>query len=427
MVGMLLTVGLSGCMQEGANRPPEAQQAIRLYDTVWQRLKQDYLHPDMNHQDWERWRHRYDAFVMTQEDAYVAIDTMIASLGDPYTRFLTPKQVTEQSQSIAAELFGVGIQVSKRQGRVVVVTPIEGSPAKRAGLMAGDIVLKVDNQPTDNLSVEETVSRIRGAKGTKVSITVLRHLEPSAGQAQAPEKTMKKVFTLIRDKISVQSIYTHTLPKHPQIGYIQITSFIAENTAEETLKALEKLGPKQAYIIDLRENYGGLLSEAVNIADMFLAKGLILKVNERNPMNSRDLDASPPIFTDKPIVLLTNESSASSSEIFAGALKDNQRAILVGQTTFGKGIVQRIETLPSETGVNITVAQYLTPNGTDIHHKGIAPHVKVDLTQARWRPLLQALKRSPDLLERAPDQYDPFIVTALETLQTQFPQAMQAP
>lgn len=402
----------AGCQEELSGKPPEVQQAIRLYDTVWSRLKHDYLHADMNHQDWNRWRHKYDAMLHSSEDAYVAIDTMIASLGDPYTRFLTPKQVTEQSQSIAAELFGVGIQVSRRHGRIVIITPIDHSPAKRAGIMAGDIVLKVDNQPTDNLSVEETVSHIRGPKGTKVTITLLRKANPALGT----KKDEKIIYTLLRDKISVQSIYTRKLPKHPDVGYVQITSFIAENTAEETLKALESLGNKRAYIIDLRENYGGLLSEAVNIADMFLSHGRILKVNERNPLHSRDLDAAPPIFTDKPLVVLTNESSASSSEILAGALKDNQRAMLVGETTFGKGIVQRIETLPAQTGINITVAQYLTPNGTDIHHKGIEPNIKVELANPRWKPLLQTLRRSPELLEVAPDQYDPFIVTALEAL-----------
>ncbi len=340
----------------------------KLYDRVWKILKADYVDQTYNHQDWNIWRHRYDEYLTTRDDAYKAIETMVTSLGDRYTRFLDRKAFEEEKESIEAELTGVGIQIGlDKSGQVIIIAPIEGTPGALADLRPNDLILEIDNKNTSGLSIEEAAKMIRGPVGTQVTLEVKREKEK-----------FKKTIT--RAVIPIKAIPDGQAKIiFDDLGYIRLSTFISKDTVEELLNAMDALDSKaQGYIIDLRNNPGGLLNNAMVISDMFLNEGVIVSTVSRNgyvsSFNSRNISS-----TDKPLVLLVNSNSASASEIFSGALRDNGRADIVGSKTFGKGLVQAINKLGDGSGINVTIAKYLTPNKTDINKKGIEPDYKVDL------------------------------------------------
>ncbi len=345
----------------------------KLYDRVWTIIQNDYVDKTYNYQNWEIWRHRYDDYLKTREDSYKAIETMIASLGDRYTRFLDRKAFEEEKESIEAELTGVGIQIGlDQEGRVVIIAPIEGTPGANADLRPNDLILEIDGKNTSGLSIEQAAKMIRGPVGTSVTLSVERDKEK-----------FKKTIT--RAVIPIRAIPDgQVLTIFGDIGYIRLSTFISKDTVQELLDALEKLDTSaKGFIIDLRNNPGGLLNNAMVISDMFLDGGIIVSTVNKNgyvtSFGSRLIDS-----TDKPVVLLVNSNSASASEIFAGALRDNGRADIVGSTTFGKGLVQAINKLGDGSGVNVTIAKYLTPNKTDINKKGIEPDYKVDLDKVDY-------------------------------------------
>jgi carboxyl-terminal processing protease len=342
----------------------------QLYDEVWRLINLKYVDQTDNSQDWNIWRHKYDNVLKTKEDAYVAIDTMLASLNDPYTRFLDPKEFAEETSSIKGSLQGIGIQIGMKDGNLVVIAPIEGSPAAKAGMLTDDLILEIDGVSTKGITIDKAADKIRGDKGTQVTLLVKR-------------KDELKKFTITRDEIEIKSVSLKTPieTKIPDsIQYIRLSSFISKNAASEVLNILRTTSrTKKGYILDLRSNPGGLLTNAILMSDMFLQGGGIVSTVDRNGYKDTTRAAKYRI-TDKPLVILVNKGSASASEIFSGAMKDNGRAILVGEQTFGKGLVQEINRLSDDAGVNITIQKYLTPNGTDIHKKGITPDVEVKLT-----------------------------------------------
>jgi carboxyl-terminal processing protease len=340
----------------------------RLYEKVWNIIRSDYVDPTYNNQNWNIWRHRYDKYIKTENDAYKAIETMVASLGDRYTRFLDKKAFSEEKESIEAELTGVGIQIGlDKSQRVIIIAPIEGTPGSQADLRPNDLILEIDGENTSGLSIEEAAKRIRGPVGTKVVLTVQR-------EQQKLKKTIK------RDRIPIKSIPDGQAKLiFDDIGYIRLSTFISKDTVGELLAAFAKLDiDAKAYIIDLRNNPGGLLNNAMVISDMFLPSGTIVStVNRDNYVSS--FGARKVVTTKKPLMVLINGNSASASEIFSGAMRDNNRAKLVGTTSFGKGLVQAINKLKDGSGLNVTIAKYLTPNKTDINKKGIKPDYEVKL------------------------------------------------
>lgn len=352
----------------------------KLYDKVWKIIKSDYVDQHYNYQDWDIWRHRYDEYLKTREDATVAIATMVASLGDRYTRFLDRKAFEEEKESIEAELTGVGIQIGlDKSGRVVIIAPIEGTPGANADLRPNDLIVEIDGKNTSGLSIEEAAKMIRGPVDTQVTLTIKREDDKF-------EKTITRAVIPIKAIPDGQAKIIFD-----DIGYVRLSTFISKDTVQELLTAMDDLDPKaKGYIIDLRNNPGGLLNNAMVISDMFLNDGIIVSTVNKNgyvsSFNSRKI-----VSTEKPIVLLVNSNSASASEIFSGALRDNARAAIVGTTTFGKGLVQAINKLGDGSGVNVTIAKYLTPNKTDINKKGIEPDHEVklkkldyDLSRGPW-------------------------------------------
>lgn len=343
-----------------------------LYDKVWVLINNKFVDQSNNGQDWLRWRHKYDDKIKTNEDAYVAIDTMLASLNDPYTRFLDPKEFAEETNSIKGSLKGIGTQIAIRDGKLVVVAPIENSPAEKAGIKSDDEILEINGQSTKGITVDKAADNIRGEKGTTVNLLIKRK-----GEAKP------LTFIIVRDEIEVKSVSTNPpmdTPVPSNIQYVRLSSFISQNAGKEIGELLMENRSKQGYIIDLRSNPGGLLTNAIVIANMMLKGGVIVSTVDRDGYKET-ARATNEIVTTKPVVILVNKGSASASEILSGAMKENCRATIVGTQTFGKGIVQEINKLPEGSGVNITIQRYLTPNGNDIHKKGVTPDVVVELTE----------------------------------------------
>ena len=348
-----------------------AYTPVDLYDQVWRLINTKFVDQTNNAQDWDKWRHKYDNQIVTNDDAYVAINTMIASLNDPYTKFLDPKEFAEETSSIKGSLKGIGIQIAVKDGKLTVIAPIEDTPAEKAGLKADDEILEIDGKSTKGITVDKAADQIRGKEGTQVNLLIKRKdCEP-------------KLYSITRAEIEIKSI-PQKIPeniKMPEdISYIRLSSFISRNAAGEFRSILENSAGKKGFIIDLRSNPGGLLSNAIYISDMFLDGGIIVSTVDRAGYKETQR-ATKGYVTNKPVVVLINKGSASASEIFSGAMKDNRRAVIIGEQSFGKGLVQEINKLPYEAGINITIQKYLTPNGTDINKKGITPDIVVKLTE----------------------------------------------
>ena len=349
----------------------QASTPVELYDNVWRLINSKYVDQTNNEQDWDKWRHKYDNVLKTDEDAYVAIDTMVASLNDPYTKFLNPKDFAEETSSIKGSLKGIGIQIGVKDGKLMVIAPIEDTPAEKAGLLADDEILSIDGKSTKGITVDKAAEQIRGEEGTQVKLLIKR------------KDTEPKEYTITRAEIEIKSISQKvpeniTMPR--DISYIRLSSFISRNASKEFAQILTNSPDKKAFIVDLRSNPGGLLSNAIYISDMFLDGGAIVSTVDRDGYKETS-KATRGVLTTKPVVILLNKGSASASEIFSGAIKDNKRGVLIGTQSFGKGLVQEINKLPNSAGINITIQKYLTPNGTDIHKKGITPDIVVELKE----------------------------------------------
>jgi carboxyl-terminal processing protease len=304
--------------------------------------------------------------VDTQKMIEAAIQGMVHSL-DPHSSLLPPDALKELQIDTHGEFTGIGIHVTMRNNLVTVISPIEGTPAYRAGIKAGDKIVKVDGTPTEDL--RDAVKRMRGPKGTTVDITILRQ-----GASEPLE------FSLVRDVIPIYSVKAELLK--PGYGYVWITNF-RENTTDDLIEALDALEsadvPMKGLVLDLRDNPGGILNQAIEVSDLFLEEGEILSIKGRDGRNTKVFKAhSDEVKRDYPIVVLINGGSASASEIVAGALQDQKRALILGTTSFGKGSVQTVETLRDGYGLKFTIARYYTPSGRSIQAKGVEPDVVVE-------------------------------------------------
>jgi len=296
-----------------------------------------------------------------------AIQGMVGSL-DPHSQFLPPEAFEDLQVDTKGEFGGIGIVITMRDGVPTVISPIQGTPAYRAGIKAGDMIIKVDGESTKELMLWESVRKMRGPKGTEVVITIFR---------QGSQETLD--FTLVRDIIPIESVKWVVLK--PGYGYIWITNF-QDNTTdklEAALKELESLDPPmKGLILDLRDNPGGLLNQAVSVSDLFLEEGNIVSIKGRQKKNTKKFRATPnDVARDYPMVVLINGGSASASEIVAGALQDHNRALILGTTSFGKGSVQTVESLRDGYGLKFTIALYYTPNDRSIQAQGIEPDIEV--------------------------------------------------
>ena len=352
-----------------------------VIDQTWQIVFRDYLDINGKYTP-ERWRTLRRQVLSksygSTKESYEAIRGMLASLDDPYTRFMDPREFKEMQIDTSGELTGVGIQLSldKETKELIVVSPIEGSPASRAGVMPKDVILSIDGKSTKGMSTEDAVKLIRGQAGSTVTLQLRRD--------------GKVVDTpLVRARIELHAVdsQVNTSADGTRIGYIRLKQFNA-NAAKDMADALKKLEGEnvQGYVLDLRSNPGGLLMASITIARQWLDEGVIVSTKTRDGIEDTKR-ANGRSLTQKPLVVLVNEGSASASEILSGALQDNHRAVVVGEKTFGKGLVQSVRGLSDGSGMTVTIAKYLTPNGRDIHKHGIDPDVRAKLTAAEAQKL----------------------------------------
>ncbi|WP_413682637.1 S41 family peptidase [Prochlorococcus sp. MIT 1011] len=344
-----------------------------IIDQVWQIIYRDFLDYSGKYkaEDWIKLRKEILSIkYFDNEDAYVAIKDMLTGLDDPYTRFLDPKELNEMRIDTTGELMGVGIQISLDQvtKQIVVVSPIEGTPAFLAGIKPKDIIVSIDSKSIEGLSIDSTVKLIRGKKGTKVELGILRDDELLN-------------FSLIRDRIEINVVDSriNNTVLGAKIGYLRLKQFNAKSPKEMSL-SINKLEKQQplGYVLDLRSNPGGLLEASIEIARQWINTGIIVSTKTKDGITDIR-KAKSRALTNRPVVVLIDEGSASASEILSGAIKDNKRGVLVGKKTFGKGLVQSVRSLSDGSGLTVTVAKYLTPSGKDINKNGIKPDIEVDL------------------------------------------------
>ena len=349
-----------------------------LVDEVWQIVQRQYVDGTFNQVDWQAVRKEYlSKSYSNPQDAYKSIREMLKKLEDPYTRFMDPEEFKNMQVDTSGELTGIGITISQdeKTKQLVVIAPIEDTPAFKAGVLAKDIILKIDGKDTKGMDTNQAVSLIRGEAGSQVSLTIVRD-----------GKT--KQFDIKRARIEIHPVkFSQKKTPAGNLGYIRLNQFSA-NAGKEMQTAIKDLENKKVagYILDLRGNPGGLLFSSVDIARMWIDKGKIVSTVERQGEAEKE-EANGKALTTKPLVVLVDKGSASASEILSGALQDNKRATLVGTQTFGKGLVQSVRPLEDGSGLAVTIAHYYTPNGTDINHKGISPDVKVDLTKKQMENL----------------------------------------
>ncbi|MCL6436128.1 MAG: PDZ domain-containing protein [Leptolyngbyaceae cyanobacterium HOT.MB2.61] len=353
----------------------------KFLSEVWRVVDRAYIDDTFNHQNWWLVRERLlKKPLENREQTYEVIQQMLTSLDDPFTRLLKPDQYRSLQTSTSGELTGVGLQIALdgEKGRLRVIAPIAGSPADKAGIQPADTISKIDGVPTEGLSLDEAADRMRGPAGSRVILTVER-------EGRAPSD-----FLVIRDRIALNPVIADLrIVNKPssgepvKIGYIRLSQFNANATAEvaHAISRLENQGA-EAYILDLRSNPGGLLQAGIDIARFWLDQGTIVyTVNRQGVIGS--FEAMAQALTSDPLIVLVNQGTASASEILAGALKDNKRAIIVGEKTFGKGLIQSLFDLSDGSGLAVTVARYETPNHTDINKLGITPDIIIPLDSIR--------------------------------------------
>lgn len=391
-LGLMLSVGTAvrADRETAAEKPlplPLPAEDVRMLVEVLERVRVDYVDDVDEHR--------------LIEDA---IRGMVSSL-DPHSAFLDPEEYREVRISTAGSYSGVGIELVLEDGQVVIVSPIEDSPAYRAGIVSGDVILSVDGAPVDPDSLDDTISRMRGEDGTSVVLGVHR---PGDGTTFS--------LTLVRELVQLASVKSRML--EPGTGYIRVTHF-SETTGRDLKRAALRLkkengGTLQGLILDLRNNPGGLLDAAVEVSDIFLDTGLIVSAEGRVNDARFRMSAQPgDVMDGKPIVVLVNSGSASASEIVAGALQDHGRALLVGSHTFGKGSVQTVMPLSNGRAIKLTTSRYFTPAGRSIHEVGINPDVEV------LREVGDSTVITPAGIPIAED--DPALAVALKTIKEQKP------
>ncbi len=338
----------------------ETYKGLKLFSDVIELIEKNYVDP-----------------VETKDLIQKAIQGMVHSL-DPHSSFLPPEAFEELKVDTKGEFGGIGIVITIQKGVLTVISPIEGTPAYKAGVMAGDRIIKVDGEPTQDLMLWQAVKMMRGPKGTTVVITVVREGAPKPID-----------FKLVRDIIPIESVKSVVLK--PGYGYVRISNF-QENTSADLESALNALETKdeglKGLVLDLRDNPGGLLDQAIDVSDVFLESGEIVSIKGRLKRHTKNYMAHPnTVKQNYPMVVLINGGSASASEIVAGALQDHKRALILGTTSFGKGSVQTVESLRDGYGLKFTIARYYTPNGRSIQAQGIVPdlvlkHQFIDLNAA---------------------------------------------
>ncbi|MES0491287.1 MAG: S41 family peptidase [Leptospirales bacterium] len=348
-----LSIFIAGAWGQLQSKPGHITEAglRELYNTVLHYVENDYVEEIPSRELW-----------------FGAIKGILKATGDPHTRFMTPEEFDDLRNDTRGNFGGLGIEIALRDGILTVISPIEDTPAMRAGLEPGDKIVEIEKETTQGITLIEAVKKLRGKPGSSVNITVVRE-----GEAESLS------FDIIREIIKIK-VVTGGMIEGTKIGYIKLKQFSEPSTRDiaNMVKQLKENGA-ESLILDLRWNPGGLLDAAYKISNIFINEGVIVSTRGRRKAEDQIFQANPrnAIAADMKLVVLVNEGSASASEIVTGAVKDHKRGIVVGTKTFGKGSVQRVLQLPYNTGIALTIQKYYTPSGESIHHKGIMPDHEV--------------------------------------------------
>ncbi|XGV97449.1 MAG: S41 family peptidase [Leptolyngbya sp. BL-A-14] len=373
----VLVTGAASISKSWAEPQPSPKQ---LVDEVWHILDQNYVDGTFNQQDWKAVRQDYlSRNYSSRQSAYKAIQQMVSKLGDRYTEFFEPQAYNALNTEISGNLSGVGLELAadEKTKALTVVAPIEQSPAATAGILPADVITKINGRSTQGMNINDAVKQIKGEAGTQVVLTILRG-------------NQNLTFKLTRANITLNPVsYRTQTTEFGKIGYIRLPEFTQTAPAEmsRAIGALEKQNV-QGYVLDLRSDPGGLLDASLKIASMWMDQNPIVSLVNRQSVKER-YETEGRSLTQKPLVVLVDGGSASASEILAGALQDDGRAVLVGTRTFGKGLVQAVQPLGDGSALKLTIAKYYTPKGRDINHVGITPDVVVSLTDAQKKALAQ--------------------------------------
>ncbi|MBW4469548.1 MAG: PDZ domain-containing protein [Stenomitos rutilans HA7619-LM2] len=398
----VLVTGAASISKSWAEPQPSPKQ---LVDEVWHILDQNYVDGSFNQQDWKAVRQDYlGRNYSSREQAYKAIQQMVSKLGDRYTEFFEPQAYNALNTEISGNLSGVGLELAadEKTKALTVVAPIEQSPAAAAGILPADVVTKINGRSTQGMNINDAVKQIKGEAGTQVVLTILRGHQ-------------NLTFKLTRANITLNPVsYRTQTTDFGKIGYIRLPEFTqtAPTEMSRAIVALEKQNV-QGYVLDLRSDPGGLLDASLKIASMWMEQTPIVSLVNRQAVKER-YETEGRSLTQKPLVVLVDGGSASASEILAGALQDDGRAVLVGTRTFGKGLVQAVQPLGDGSAIKLTIAKYYTPKGRDINHVGITPDVVVGLTDAQKKALVQ--KRQ--VATTADPQYATALVSLGQLIQT---------
>ena len=392
---LLACVSAKGENTKKSENEDSPYEQLEILTRAMQLIRQDYVN---------------DSKTSYKELTYSALHGMLESL-DPHSQFMEPKDFKSMQEDTKSEFAGLGVTLTEKSGILTILHPMEDTPGFEAGLLPGDQILKINGESTEKLNINSAIDKLRGKEGEKVTLTINR---PSTSQV--------KDFEIIRAIIKVPSVKdAQILPLQgkARIGYVRITQF-NEPTATElanALNTLEKDG-MEALVLDLRYNPGGLLGSAVDVCGEFLEPNTLIVFTEgRTPSREYRTATTSTAQREYPIVVLTNYASASGSEIVAGALKDLGRALLVGETTFGKGSVQSVVSLPDGSAARLTTAKYFTPSRKLIHEHGVSPHIRATLTREQETALLRSRRKGEESSTPPRPPADPQLDRAVDALQ----------
>ncbi len=377
----VLSVFLVGDVKR-ARSADDLESKLNIYLQALDTVKNDFIEKDVDN----------------TKLMYGSIRGLLDSLDDPYTRFLEPAAYKEMKIRLSGSYSGIGIYLGIKEKQLIVISPIKDTPAWKAGLKPKDKITAIDGKSTKDMALDEAVSMIRGPRGSMVVMSILRGSAKDA-----------KDYKIAREKIVIKSVETETL--NGNIGYIKLNTFENQNAAEDMAKAINNMKEKKikGILLDVRNNGGGLLQNAIEIGSMFMKDGVIVYTIDRDGKRET-ISSTGNLIWDRPLVMLINESSASASEILAGALHDNRKAALVGTRSFGKACVQNVKQLEDGSAMLVTIAKYLTPNGTDITKKGVEPDYLVEISTAEAEAAFDTEEKSAD------ERKDPQFRKAVEVL-----------
>lgn len=331
----------------------------RLYIAVWRHVKNEYVDTSMNGQDWMRWRNKYLKYIKTMDDANIAINTMIMSLNDQYSKFLPEDKYIRQQEIIDSKITGIGIMFNKTENDIHVENVLDNSPAKDNNILPGDTILTINGQEATKVSIDEVIASKDKKNDDIIQLKIQRGneiIEKNIKKAKIPIKTMDYKIT------------------DDNIGIITLATIMGEDAIKDFIKIILATNETKGLIIDLRDNYGGVLSNAIEMANYMLDNEEVLSISS-NRSKLEIFASNENIFKKKKIVILANKNTASAAEILAGTLKDNIGAIVIGENTYGKNSIQQIIPMPNKTGLTLTTLKYVLPSGEDIHNRGIIPTI----------------------------------------------------